>query len=175
MNGAPFTVIGVAPSGFSGTRLFTFAPALWLPIGMHAQTLPGSGDLLHVVTEARFNMLARLADDARAGMRALEVNAVASRLARDYPRAPEGSRLLLLSNRTAINPWLAAPERLRMIGFSALAGGWLVLLIACADVANLLLARMTTRAARSRPVSPLALRGVAWCASFSPRARCSLR
>ena len=145
VNGAPFTVIGVAPPGFHGTRLFTFAPALWLPIGMYAQTLPGSGDLLHDRVRARFNMLARLSDDARVGAAQLEVNAVASRLAREYPRAPEGPRLHLLSNRTAINPWLAAPERLAMIGFLTLAGGWLVLLIACADVANLLLARMTAR------------------------------
>jgi predicted permease len=66
-------------------------------------------------------------------------------LARDYPQAPEGSRLYIVSNRTGINPWLASPERLAMIGFLSLAGGWLVLLIACADVASLLLARMTSR------------------------------
>jgi predicted permease len=146
VNGAPFTVIGVAPPGFHGTRLFTFAPTLWLPVGMHAQTLPRSGDLLHDRQQARFNVLARLVDGARAEVARFEVDAVASRLAREYPRTPEGSRLSLLSNRTAINPWLAQPERLAMIGFLSLAGGWLVLLIACADVANLLLARMTTRA-----------------------------
>jgi predicted permease len=145
VNGAPFTVIGVAPPGFQSTRLFTFAPALWLPIGMYAQTLPGSGDLLHDRERARFNVLARLADGAGPEMARREVNAVASRLAREYPGAPEGSRLYLYSNRTPINPWLAAPERLAMIGFLSLAGGWLVLIIACADVANLLLARMTAR------------------------------
>ena len=145
VNGAPFTVIGVAPPGFQGTRLFTFAPALWLPIGMHAQTLPGSGDVLHDRERARFNVLARLVDGARSDIARQQVDAAASRLARDYPRAPEGPRLYLLSNRTPINPWLATPERLAMIGFLSLAGGWLVLLIACADVANLLLARMTTR------------------------------
>jgi len=145
VNGAPFTVIGVAPPGFHGTRLFTFAPALWLPIGMHAQTLPGSGDLLHDREQARFTVLARLKSSERTEIAQQQVNAVARRLARDYRRAPEGSRLDLLSNRTPINPWLAAPERLAMIGVLSLAGGWLVLLIACADVANLLLARMTTR------------------------------
>jgi predicted permease len=146
VNGAPFTVIGVAASGFHGTRLFTFAPALWLPIGMHAQTLPRSGDLLHDREQARFTVIARLGPRARPEIARQQVDVVASRLARDYPRAPEGSRLSLVSNRTAINPWLAAPERLAMIGFLSLAGGWLVMLIACADVANLLLARMTTRA-----------------------------
>ena len=146
VNGAPFTVIGVAASGFHGTRLFTFAPALWLPIGMHAQTLPRSGDLLHDREQARFTVIARLAPRARPEMARQQVNAVAGRLAHDYPHAPEGSRLSLVSNRTPINPWLATPERLAMIGFLSLAGGWLVLLIACADVANLLLARMTTRA-----------------------------
>jgi predicted permease len=145
VNGAPFTVIGVAPSGFHGMRLFTFAPSLWLPIGMHAQTLPGTGDLLHDRARARFNVIGRVADGTRVGIAREQVRTVASQLARDYPSAPEGSRLDLLSNRTPINPWLAAPERLAMIGFLSLAGGWLVLLIACADVANLLLARMTAR------------------------------
>ncbi len=145
VNGAPFTVIGVAPPGFHGTRLLTFAPALWLPIGMHAQTLPGSGDLLHDRQRARFNVLARLVDASRVDIARQQVNAAAQRLAREYPRSPEGSRLYLVSNRTPINPWLATPERLAMIGFLSLAGGWLVLLVACADVANLLLARMTTR------------------------------
>ena len=145
VNGAPFTVIGVAPPRFHGTRLLTFAPGIWLPIGLHAQTLPGSGDLLNDRDRARFTVLARLADGEDAAAARRQVDVVASRLARDYPRAPEGSRLYLYSNRTAINPWLAPPERLAMIGFLSLAGGWLVLLIACADVANLLLARMTTR------------------------------
>jgi predicted permease len=146
VNGAPFTVIGVAPPGFHGTRLFTFAPALWLPIGMHAQTLPRSGDLLHDRDQARFHMLVRLAHGTRTEIARQQLNVAAGRLARVYPQVPEGSRLYLLANRTPINPWLAAPERLAMIGLLSLAGGWLVLLIACADVANLLLARMTTRA-----------------------------
>jgi len=145
VNGAPFVVIGVAPPGFSGTRLFTFAAALWFPIGMHAQTLPGSGDLLHIRERARFHVLVRLADDARAESARHQLGAIVAQLARDHRGANGESGLLLLSNRTAINPWLASPERLRMIGLLSLAGGWLVLLIACADVANLLLARMTTR------------------------------
>jgi len=146
VNGAPFTVIGVAARGFQGTRVFTYAPALWLPLGMHAQTLPRRGDLLHDRERARFNVIGRLAPSARPEIARQQIDAFSRELARDYPRAPEGSRLSLVSNRTPINPWLATPERLAMIGFLSLAGGWLVLLIACADVANLLLARMTTRA-----------------------------
>jgi predicted permease len=145
VNGAPFTVIGVAPPGFHGTRLFTYAPNLWLPIGMHAQTIPGAGDLLHDRARSSFNVLARLADDESEAAARREVDVVASRLTRDHPRAPEASRLYVVSNRTGINPWLASPERLALIGFLSLAGGWLVLLIACADVASLLLARMTSR------------------------------
>jgi len=146
VNGAPFTVIGVAPPGFHGTRLFTFAPALWLPIGMHAQTLPRSGDLLHDRERARFTVIGRLTPGARPQIAQQQVDAVSSRLAREYPHAPDAARLSLVSNRTPINPWIVAPDRLAMIGVLTLAGGWLVLLIACADVANLLLARMTTRA-----------------------------
>ena len=144
VNGAPFAVVGVAPRDFHGTRLLTFAPSLWLPIGMHAQTLPWAGDLLHDRERSQFNILARLSRDTPASAQR-QLDALATTLGREHPRSIEGTKLVLLSNRTAINPWLASPDRLSTIGLLSLAGGWLVLLIACADVANLLLARITTR------------------------------
>ena len=46
LNGTEFTVIGVAPRGFRGMRMFGFWPEMWVPVGMHNVVMPGSTDLL---------------------------------------------------------------------------------------------------------------------------------
>src|SRR5262249_48626596 len=46
INGAAFTVVGIAPAQFTGTRLFTYEPAMWLPVSMHRGTIPSSAGLL---------------------------------------------------------------------------------------------------------------------------------
>jgi predicted permease len=147
VNGFPFTVIGVAPASFHGTRLFTFAPEIWLPIGMHAVALPGSGDVLHDRGRARFHLVARARHGESNDRIRRQLDALATRLSteREAGTPPERVRFVLYSNRTAIEPFLISPERLALIGRFTLVAGWLVLLIACADVASLLLARMTAR------------------------------
>ena len=46
VNGHPFTVIGVAPPGFHGTRLLGYWAEMWVPLMTYAQVMPGSADLL---------------------------------------------------------------------------------------------------------------------------------
>ena len=145
LNGNPFTVVGVARPEFLGTRLFSYAPALWVPVGMHAQTLPGSAGLLEGRGRSSFQVVGRLRGGVDLAQVQASADAVARRLAEAHPDVHEGLRFQLVSNRTPINPWLAPPERIRAIGRLALLGVGLVLLIACADVASLLLARMTVR------------------------------
>jgi predicted permease len=145
INGSPFTVIGVAPPEFLGTRLFSYAPALWVPLGMHRQTIPGSDSLLVRRVGGRFQVVARLRDGVTRAQAAALADAVVRRLAETYPTALAGWRIRLVDNRTPINPWLASPERLKSIGRLLLLGVGLVLLVACANVANLLLARMSAR------------------------------
>ena len=147
VNGFPFTVIGIAPASFHGTRLFTFAPEIYLPIGMHAVTLPGYGDVLHDRSRARFHTVARVRRGESDTQVRRELEALGIRLAKEHAtgKVAERVRFGLYSNRTAIEPWLISPERLALIGRLSLVAGWLVLLIACADVASLLLARMTAR------------------------------
>jgi putative ABC transport system permease protein len=145
LNGSPFTVVGVMPPAFLGTRLFAYAPALWAPVGMHAQTIPGSDSMLTARTWTTFQVIARLRAGAGLAQAQASLDAVARRLAEAYPDRYKSLRFRLFSNRTPINPWLAPPERMRAIGRISLLGVGLVLLIACADVASLLLARMTVR------------------------------
>jgi predicted permease len=145
VNGAPFTVVGVMPPEFTGTRLFSFAPALWTPIGVHARTIPGSDSLLTSRTAGGFTLLGRLDDGVTVARAEAAANDVARRLAADIPDVYAGLSFRVFSNRTPINVWFGPPERMRAVGRVALFGVALVLLIACADVANLLLARMTAR------------------------------
>ncbi|HSE50738.1 MAG TPA: ADOP family duplicated permease [Gemmatimonadales bacterium] len=145
VNGSTFTIIGVAPAQFTGTRLFTFDPAVWIPAGMHAQTIPGSAGLLTDRDGGRFHLLGR----ARPGVGTADVQASVDRVARDltarFPEQYRALRITLVSNRTPINPWLAPPERIALFGRIAIAGCLLVLLIACANLSGLLLARTTVR------------------------------
>jgi predicted permease len=145
INGAPFTIVGIAPAQFSGTRLFTYEPSVWLPVGMHRFTLPGSDSLLTDRGADRFLLIARLRGGIDLRQAHDNVNALAARLAEQYPVLDRGLSIQLISNRTPINPWLAAPERLTWIGRLLVIGVSLVLLIACANVASLLLARMSAR------------------------------
>lgn len=145
VNGSDFTVIGVAPRQFTGTRLFTYDPAVWIPVGRHLQTIPGSAGLQTDRTGGRFHVIGRV----REGLTRHEAQTGIDRVARDlesrFPGRYQGLRLTLISNRTPINPWLAPPERIAMFGRIALVGALLVLVVACANVSSLLLARMTVR------------------------------
>ena len=145
VNGSAFTIVAVAPAQFTGTRLFTYDPAVWIPAGMHAQTIPGSAGLETERIGRGFLVVGRLAS----GLTRADGQASADRVARDlaarFPEQYRQLRIELISNRTPINPFLAPPERIALFGRIAIVGCLLVLLIACANVSSLLIARMTVR------------------------------
>jgi predicted permease len=145
VNGTAFTVIGVAPAQFTGTRLFTYDPAVWIPVGTHARTIPQSAGLLTDRGSGGFHVVGRAGRDVTVLEARASVDGVARDLSARFPDQYKGLTIDLISNRTPINPWLAPPERIALIGRIALAGCLLVLLIACATVSSLLLARMTVR------------------------------
>jgi predicted permease len=121
IDGVPFTIIGVAPKEFHGTRLFTYEPAVWLPVGSTGVSQRGL-----------FNVIARLTPDATLGKAQQEVDLL-------------GSRFTVFSNASPINPWLTSRARVELLGRLLLLAVLIVLIVACADVANLLLTRMTVR------------------------------
>src|SRR5206468_6413717 len=60
INGHPFTVVGVAPPEFHGTRLMGYWAEMWVPIMTFAQVMPGSEGLLERQTSHWLLLIARL-------------------------------------------------------------------------------------------------------------------
>ncbi|MFW6079431.1 MAG: ABC transporter permease, partial [Gemmatimonadota bacterium] len=145
LNGHPFTIVGVAPEAFSGTRLFSYAPEIWVPLGLHAQVMPGSEGLLDSPGAGFLQLVARLAPGVTMAQAEAASERAATQLAETYPDARDEMSVELHSNTTPINPWAVSSGQLRFGGGLLMLGGGLLLLIACANVANLLLARATTR------------------------------
>jgi len=144
LNGTPFTVVGVGPDGFHGVNSL-FGPDGWVPMTMYGQILPAN--LRDWITERRallFNLAGRLKPGVTIDQARANLAGVAKALEQAYPEPNEGRTTALrpLTEATifpGLREGLVAGTAVLMTIVS------LVLLIACSNVANLLLARATSR------------------------------
>jgi predicted permease len=147
VNGNAFTVVGVAPAGYTG-GLRGLAIDVWVPLGSAGLIGVAEGDLRERGNRMVF-VTARLRTGTTIVAAQSAMTVVAQRLYSAYPEAwrdvtEKSRRITLVAEKDArIPPQVRGP----VLGFFALLLGTvaLVLLVCCANVASLLLARATAR------------------------------
>lgn len=144
LNGHAVTVVGVAPRGFNGTYAIYFAPNLWVPIGVLPQIGAASAGLLENRTSRGIRPIGRLAPGATLARAQAEAATIAGRLALAYPDVSK-DRTAAVYRELDTRPEVEISRATNVIALIFIGLAALVLLIACANVANLLLARSAAR------------------------------
>ena len=137
LNHSSYTVIGIAPSRFTGTEVIP--SAFWAPITMQEALDPG-GDLASD-NLSWLAMLGRMRPGLSPEQVRADLSVIAGRIDQQYP----GRTTSLLISKATFFGRPAEREVLVPIASVVLAAFGLVLLIACANVSNLLLARASVR------------------------------
>src|SRR5579864_666979 len=141
INRTPFTIIGVAPEDFHGTHA-GLDYEFWVPLTMYGQLTHTGVWMLQDRNTRNFMVLARLAPGVTFGQARGEVQALANRLAETDADSNQGvgaTVLPLWQSHFGTQATLLTPVAILM------GTGGMVLLIVCANLANLLLARATKR------------------------------
>ena len=153
IQGHPVTLVGIAPPGFFGDRIDSDPPAIWIPLN-HEPVLEGQTSILRQADSNWLYLLGRVKPGVPVGSLQSKIsNTLRQWLATQLAYTQNGNdkeipkqHVLLTSAGGGIqNLQQEAGNGLRLLtGISVL-----VLLVACANIANLLLARGTTRRAET--------------------------
>ena len=152
VNARNLTVVGVAPDGFSGTMALA-APELWLPLSMYDATLndfqkseESQGTKLADRTHRNLILVGQLKEGATLESASAQAKLVGTRLAEAYPAENKDHTVTLapLSRMSvSTNPQSDTPIAAANAILLALAS--VVLIVACFNLANMLLARGEAR------------------------------
>lgn len=124
LSGEPHTVVGVMPPGFELPE----ARELWVP-------RPVPEDQRQVRNRTNLVVVAELAPGTSVGQAAAEMRELAAQLEREHPQSNAGSGVTVVPLREHLLGEVEAPL------FALLAGALFLLLLACANVSNLLVVR----------------------------------
>src|SRR3954451_4176000 len=147
LNGRQFTVVGVAPPKFTGTDVGV-APDLWVPLAMRGWVSPGGLEWYENRRALMLNLIGRLKPGVSMAQAEAQLKTVARHLEFAYPEFNRERSVVLATLESAKTQGLGGPDNengVQSISSLLLVAAGSILLIACANVANLLLARGTTR------------------------------
>src|SRR5262245_33741893 len=142
LNGHPFTVIGVTPPEYTGLK-WAVGMDFWAPLAMHLQLGYGNEYFRPSRNWATLALLGRLKPGLKVDQARADFNLIADNLAQQYPETNANSKIQIVSELDGRFDQLTG-----LINFTsliALSVSGLVLLLACANIANLLLSRTATR------------------------------
>jgi len=139
LNGSPFTVVGVAPRGFQG-HFVGFPFEVWVPLAMSAWAAPGED--VADRSNAWLELVGRLPPGVSRSQAQAGLTTVMAGMAREHPQSLRGAGV-------DVRAMTGVDDSLRpgVVGFLAAlqAVGLLIVLVACVNVAGLLLVRAVGR------------------------------
>jgi predicted permease len=139
INGQPFTIVGVAPASFDG-MLTPLAPELWIAWNGPAFAAAAAGNAAPSALRSG-HMVGRLRDNVARSQAQADLSTLAT--ARAQATRSSNSALVTVYPATTLGDEIQTGVAAFVSLLSAIAG--LILLIACVNLATLLLARATTR------------------------------
>ena len=145
LNGTDYTVIGVTPPQFKGTFLFANSDQIWIPISMHTQVL--AGFIEDHFLDRRFldlNTVGRLKAGVTVRQAESAVETIASRLEQQYPKDNQG-RGATLSPVADASLGINQHAQVVKAGVVMMGIVGVVLLIACVNLASLMLSQTARR------------------------------
>ena len=145
----PFTVIGILPQGFTGTTQI-FAPEIWLPLGVYDQVANDfeteNKGKLDDRAGRQFMIVGRLKPGMTAAAAAPAMKTLAANLEQAYPVEQKDQTFMLETlSRFALSTSPSSGNNIKRLAPLLFGMSGVVLLVACLNLANMLLARGTAR------------------------------